>query len=257
VAEQDFLRFIDISKSFGDNVVFDHLKLGVMRGETIAILGGSGSGKSVLLRMLIGLMKPDSGEIWIAEQEIARMDEDQLLLVRRRISMLFQGGALFDSSTVEDNVSYPLRLQGAFSRQEIKERVRDRLEMVGMSRTEKMFPAELSGGMKKRVALARAIAADPEVLLYDEPTTGLDPPNTRRINDLIRAIQQRLHVTSLVVTHDLASAYAVADRMALITDRRIQAVLSPDEFRCSKSAPIREFVTAMPTTDQFWEKGAP
>jgi phospholipid/cholesterol/gamma-HCH transport system ATP-binding protein len=251
----EFIRFEDLSKAFEKNVVFERLFLSVARGETMAILGGSGMGKSVLLKILIGLMRPDSGEVFFDGQEISRLSESDLRHVRRRMSMLFQGGALFDSLSVEDNVAYPMRRRGGYTRDEIREHVHDRLATVGLSGTEKMLPIELSGGMKKRVALARAIAADPEVVLYDEPTSGLDPPNIRRIDDLIRTVQERMHVTSLVVTHDLASAYHVADRIALLGDHRIQAILPPEEFRRSDSARIREFVSAMPTTDQFWERG--
>jgi phospholipid/cholesterol/gamma-HCH transport system ATP-binding protein len=240
-----FIGFSDVKKAFGKKVIYEDLSLKVYRGETVAILGGSGSGKSILLKLLIGLVKSDAGSIRFDGQELTALGEDALLPVRRRISMLFQSGALFDSITVGENVAYPIREHLHLSEREIRERVAEKLRLVDLPGTESMRPSELSGGMRKRVAIARAIAADPEVLLYDEPTTGLDPITTRRINELILSIQQELKVTSLVVTHDLASAYMVADRMAMLSDKRILATLPVAEFRASREPAIQSFVTAM------------
>lgn len=234
-----------IGKAFGSRRIYEGLALCVQRGETLALLGGSGSGKSVLLKLLIGLIKPDTGSIVFDGQELVNLDEEALLPVRRRISMLFQGGALFDSISVGENVAYPLREHLKLSEKELAARVAEKLQLVGLPGIEQMRPAELSGGMRKRVAIARAIAADPEVLLYDEPTTGLDPINARRINELILAIQRDLHVTAIVVTHDMPSAFMVSNRMAMLSDRRIIATLPCEEFRRSEVPAIRDFVTAM------------
>lgn len=240
-----FIELRDVWKAFGSRRIYDGLTLSVQRGETLALLGGSGSGKSVLLKLIIGLLRPDQGSIRFDGQELANLDEEALLPVRRRISMLFQSGALFDSISVGENIAYPLREHLTLSEAEVAERVAEKLRLVGLPGIEEMRPAELSGGMRKRVAIARAIAADPEVLLYDEPTTGLDPINTRRINELILAIQRDLRVTAIVVTHDLPSAFMVSDRMAMLADRRIIATLGCDEFRSSPEPAIRDFVTAM------------
>lgn len=239
------IELTGIGKAFGSRRIYDDLALRVRRGETLALLGGSGSGKSVLLKLLIGLLKPDTGSIRFDGQELTSLDEDALLPVRRRISMLFQGGALFDSITVGENIAYPLREHLDLSEKELASRVAEKLQLVGLPGIQEMRPAELSGGMRKRVAIARAIAADPEVLLYDEPTTGLDPINARRINELILAIQRDLRVTSLVVTHDMPSAFMVSDRMAMLADLRIIATLPCDEFRRSQEPAIRDFVSAM------------
>jgi phospholipid/cholesterol/gamma-HCH transport system ATP-binding protein len=239
------IAFTQVRKAFGKNRIYEDLSLSVQKGETLTILGGSGTGKSVMLKLLIGLLKPDAGSICFDGQELVALDEAGLLPVRRRISLLFQSGALFDSLSVFENVAYPLREHLSLSEKEIAERVAEKLALVGLQGIQQMRPAELSGGMRKRVAIARAIAADPEVLLYDEPTTGLDPINARRINELILSIQRDLRVTSLVVTHDLASAFMVSDRMAMLSERRILAVLPAGEFRHSADPVIHSFVTAM------------
>lgn len=245
MTEPAFIQFNGVQKSFGKNQVFADLTLGVRKGETLCLLGCSGSGKSVMLKLIIGLLQTDAGSIWFDGQELTDLSEPALLPVRRRISMLFQGGALFDSLSVSENVAYPLRERGGLGDEEIAHVVAQKLALVGLPGIEEMRPSELSGGMQKRVALARAIVADPEVILYDEPTTGLDPINTRRINDLILSIQEKLRVTSVVVTHDLQSAFMVADRLAMLSDKRIAAVLPREEFRRSQITAIAEFVSAM------------
>ena len=241
-----FIQFSKVQKAFGPKSIYTDLTLSVQKGEVLTLLGASGAGKSVMLKLLIGLLEADAGAILVDGADVARFNEEQFLPVRRRISMLFQGAALFDSLSIGENVAYPLKVIGTFTPAQVKERVSDRLEMVGLPGIEDMKPADLSGGMRKRVGLARAIAGDPEMILYDEPTTGLDPLNTRRINELILSIQKRLKVTSLVVTHDLASAFMVSNRLAMLSEGKIIAELPRDEFRKSHEKAIEEFITAMP-----------
>jgi len=234
-----------LCKAFGPRTLFDELSLSIRRGETLTILGGSGSGKSVLLKTIIGLVEADRGSIVIDGQDLVPLSEGERVPLRRRVSMLFQGGALFDSLSVADNVAYPLRQQRRLAAGELAARVAESLAVVGLPDTEAMMPSELSGGMKKRVALARAIAAEPEIVLYDEPTTGLDPITTRRIDDLIRSVQERLGITSVVVTHDLPSAFLVSDRIAMLEGGRIRSIGEVDAFRRSEDPTIRAFLDAM------------
>ncbi|MDP8254318.1 MAG: ATP-binding cassette domain-containing protein [Candidatus Alcyoniella australis] len=236
------IRFEGVDKAFGSNVVYSGMSLTIRRGETITIIGGSGTGKSVMLKLLMGLMKPDAGSIWFKDQDIAAIDEDGLIAVRRQISMLFQGAALFDSMSVFDNIAYPLREHLKLPEEQIVQRVERDLEMVGLRGVGEMMPAELSGGMKKRVGLARAIAIEPDVILYDEPTTGLDPSNTRRINELIVQMQRKLGVTSIVVTHDMPSAFFVSNRIAMLWEHQIHSVQSIDEIERAGDPMIRSFV---------------
>jgi phospholipid/cholesterol/gamma-HCH transport system ATP-binding protein len=250
VTDGDFVRLEHVQKSFGEKRVFADLSLTVKRGEILTLLGGSGSGKSVTLKLLIGLLTADAGRIEVDGEDVAGFTDAQFLPVRRRISMLFQSAALFDSLSVGENVAYPLHVAGNFNPDEMRERVASRLEMVGLPGTENMKPSDLSGGMRKRVGLARAIVGDPEMILYDEPTTGLDPINTHRINELILSIQQRLKVTSLVVTHDLDSAFMVSNRLAMLSEGRILATLPKEEFGRSSQPAIREFINAMPSRAQ-------
>jgi len=235
----------DLAKSFGDKKIFDGVNLTVERGETLCILGGSGTGKSVLLKSLVGLIEVDRGQVLIEGQDLVPLDEEQRAPLRQRVAMVFQGGALFDSLTVGSNVAYGMVRRGKFPVAELADRVAHALELVGLPGNEKMMPADLSGGMRKRVALARAIAAEPDVLLYDEPTTGLDPINTRRINDLMRSVQERLKMTSILVTHDLPSAFMVSDRIAMLAEHHILVVETPDNFRRSKLETVRNFISAM------------
>jgi len=247
---EEFVRFVHVEKSFGDKRVYSDLTLDVRRGEVLTLLGGSGSGKSVALKLLIGLLPADAGRIEIDGTDVAGFSEEEFLPVRRRISMLFQSSALFDSLSVGENIAYPLGILGGFGAKETADRVAERLEMVGLPGIEEMMPSDLSGGMRKRVGLARAIVADPDMILYDEPTTGLDPVNTRRVNELILSIQERLHVTSLVVTHDLASAFMVSNRLAMLFDGHIVANLPPQEFGRSPERAIQEFIHAMPAVGE-------
>ncbi|HEX9948740.1 MAG TPA: ABC transporter ATP-binding protein, partial [Thermodesulfobacteriota bacterium] len=206
----------DLHKSFEGLRVLAGVDLDIRQGETITILGGSGTGKSVLLKLITGLEKPEKGTIKIDKRDITPLTEDEMVPIRRKIGMLFQGAALFDSLSAGENVAYPIREHFRLPEEEVQRIVREKLHLVGLDGVEEKMPAELSGGMKKRVGLARAIAIDPEIILYDEPTTGLDPANTQRINQLIVELQRILKVTSIVVTHDLDSAYQVTDRLALL-----------------------------------------
>jgi phospholipid/cholesterol/gamma-HCH transport system ATP-binding protein len=212
----------DLRKSYGPRNVLAGLDLSVARGESVVILGRSGSGKSVTLRLLVGLEPPDSGSIRIDGEEIVGLPERKLLGVRRRVAMLFQGGALFDSMSVRDNLAFPMREHGERSEERIDERVRELLAKVRLEGVEAKFPADLSGGMKKRAALARALALSPEAVLYDEPTTGLDPMTSASIARLIRETQAREGATSIIVTHDLALARTVADRLAFLDGGRFR-----------------------------------
>jgi len=216
-----FIRYRGLCKSFGDNAVLRGVDLDVREGETVVVLGGSGSGKSVLLRHTVGLHVPDRGEVWVDGAEISGLDEDELLPTRKKVGMLFQAGALFDSMTVVDNVAFALREHSGWDEERIQGRVGEVLSLVELENVEHLMPSDLSGGMRKRVALARAIVLAPRAILYDEPTTGLDPITANTINRLIRALQQRLGVTSIVVTHDIHSAFTVGDRIAFLHDGKI------------------------------------
>lgn len=243
-SSEPLIRFKGVNKAFGPKTIYQGLSLDIMRGETITILGASGSGKSVMLKMLIGLIEPDAGEILFDGNDIAKMEDQGLYEVRRRIAYLFQGAALFDSLTVGENVAYGLREQNwnTMSDQEIRARVAQSLEMVGLPGIEEMRPSDLSGGMKKRVGLARTLALQPEVILYDEPTTGLDPINTARINHLIVGIKRSLGLTSLVVTHDMGTAFTVSDRLVMVGKHRVLMKGTPDDFRRTENTYVRDFI---------------
>ena len=239
-----FIAYKDVYKSFGSKQVLNGVTLDITRGETVVILGGSGEGKSVLIRHTIGLHRPDSGEVWVDGTEISDFGEDGLMPVRRKIGMLFQGGALFDSMDVFENIAYSLREHTDMSEKEIAARVREVLDLVELDDVEQLTPSDLSGGMRKRVALGRAIAISPQGILYDEPTTGLDPITADAINKLIRSLQSALNVTSIVVTHDIQSAFTVGDRIAFLCGGRLEFVGSMEEARRSASGRLREFLTA-------------
>jgi phospholipid/cholesterol/gamma-HCH transport system ATP-binding protein len=231
-------------KSFNGKPVLQGVDFDVHEGETLVVLGGSGEGKSVILRHLNGLIAPDRGEVWIEGRSLSGLDENQLYDVRRKVAMVFQLGALFDSQTVYGNISYPLREHVTLSEPQIAARVAELLAMVDLKGTERLYPAELSGGMRKRVALARAIALEPRAVLYDEPTTGLDPIVTVHINGLIRGLQRRLGFTSVVVTHDLKSAFTVGDRFALLDHGRIRFSGTAQEVRNTRDELMQEFLKA-------------
>lgn len=224
-------------------MVYDDLNLTIERGESLTIIGGSGQGKSVMLKLLMGLLRVDQGKIFFEGRDITDLDEKGYADVRRRVGMLFQGSALFDSLSVAENVAYGLREHLRMSEREIGERVAESLEAVGLPGIEHMWPADLSGGMKKRVGLARAIAVHPEVLLYDEPTTGLDPINTTRINRLILRLKDRLNITTVVVTHDMHSAFKISDRMVMIHNGVVIFSGTPEEIRHAKDPMVENFVS--------------
>ena len=238
------IRFSHVKKRFGPKVIFTDLCIELRRGETTTILGASGSGKSVLLKMLIGLIPSDDGTIELDGRDIAHLDDGDYVDVRRRIAYLFQGAALFDSFSVGENVAYGLREQywKTMTEDEIQQRIAQSLEMVGLPGIQDMRPSDLSGGMKKRVGLARTLALHPEVILYDEPTTGLDPINTARINHLITGIQRALKITSVVVTHDMGTAFSVSDRIAMVGRGKIIAFGPKDEFKATRDEYVRDFI---------------
>ncbi len=244
MAEDTFVTFRGVKKRFGPKVVYRRLDLDVFRGEVLTIVGGSGVGKSVMLKMLIGLLEPDAGSIKFDGKEVTTMREDDLSVVRQRIAMLFQSGALFDSLSVGENVAYGLEehYRHKMSKKDVAERVAWALGLVDLPGIEEMRPADLSGGMRKRVALARAIAVQPEVLLYDEPTTGLDPINTARVNHLITGLQEKLNITSIVVTHDMKSAFAISDRIAMVHSGTIICHGTVDEFRAAEDPRVSDFI---------------
>lgn len=238
-----FVRFEDVHKSFGEKKVLGGISFDILRGETMVVLGGSGSGKSVLIRHIIGLHRPDRGHVFVDGEDIVDYDEEDLIPVRQKVAMLFQGSALFDSMNVLENVAYGLREHTDLDEGRIREIVRAKLALVGLEGVEDLMPAELSGGMKKRVALARSIAMDPRCILYDEPTTGLDPVTANTINELIRDLQRRIQVTSVVVTHDIASAFLVGDRIAYLYEGRMHFVGTVDEVKISREPRLRHFLS--------------
>ena len=237
------IEICDLDKSFGSRQVLRGIHLKVETGETLVIIGRSGCGKSVLLKHIIGIMKPDSGKIFIDGVNIFDLNEMALNHFRMQIGMLFQGAALFDSLTVRENVGFALDEHTKLEKTEIERRAKEKLRMVGLSGIEDLMPAELSGGMKKRVGLARAICTEPKIILYDEPTTGLDPITADSINGLILRMRERLRVTSIVVTHDMNSAYKLGSRIAMLYNGKIVGVGTPDEIRKSTDPLIQQFIT--------------
>ncbi|MBN2028991.1 ABC transporter ATP-binding protein [bacterium] len=228
--------------SFNSHVVLSHVDLTIENGDSIVIIGGSGCGKTVLLRSIIGLIKPDAGTIRVNGEEITRMDRKDLFRIRKKFGMLFQGAALFDSMTVEENIGLALKEHTDLSADEIQKRVQEKLNVVGLPGIEEKKPAELSGGMKKRVGLARALIMDPEFVLFDEPTTGLDPVMADAINHLIIETHRKFNITSIVVTHDMSSAYQIADRIAMLHDGRIIFSGPPSAIKKSELTIVKQFV---------------
>ena len=235
------IKIINVTKKFGAKVALRDINLEIADGETLAIIGGSGSGKSTLLRLMIGLIQPTSGEIWIGNDEISHMSEKKMMRVRLRMGMVFQYSALFDSMTVGDNVAFGLVEHTDFSAEKIQSIVREKLHQVGLEGVENRMPNELSGGMKKRVSLARAIAFGPEIIFYDEPSSGLDPITTNRIDELIIETQRALKVTSVVVTHDMVSACRIADRIAMVYNGELIAVDTVENFKKIQDPRVKEF----------------
>lgn len=244
---QIVIQFKDVTKAFGENVIYEHMDLEVRKGETFTIIGGSGLGKSVCLKMMIGLLRADSGQVLFGGEDVGALDDDGLRRVRRRVAYVFQGGALFDSMSVVDNIGYGLREhaedRAKLQDEEIRAKAKACIELVGLpADILDQFPASLSGGMRKRVALARSIALEPEVILYDEPTTGLDPKNIKKIGEMIRKLQNDLHVTSIVVTHDMPMARRVSDRVAMLYEHQFPFVGTVQQMWHSKHAEVRDFI---------------
>lgn len=249
-----------VSKSFAGRMVLDAMNLTIDQGETLVILGRSGCGKSVLLKHLIGLVRPDAGRIRVCGKDISTLDHKEKSALRMRFGMLFQASALFDSLTVGENVGFNLTEHTKLSPKSIRERTEEALELVGLKGIQDLRPSELSGGMKKRVALARAICMRPEILLYDEPTTGLDPITADAINDLIISLHDRLKVTSVAVTHDMTSAYKIGTRVAMMYHGRILVSGLPAEIRETQDPIVRQFITGSakgPMTDAAADDPAP
>lgn len=248
-ADKQMIEIRDLHKSFGSKVVLNGLSLIIRTGESLTIIGQSGTGKSVLLKHIVGLVLPDAGDILVEGQSVVHSKRKELYDIRKKFGVLFQGGALFDSMTVAENIGLGLRTHTKKSEAQIAERVAHCLELVSLPGTEKLKPAELSGGMKKRVGLARAIAMEPEYILYDEPTTGLDPITADTINDLIIRMNEELKVTTVVVTHDMVSAYKVSDRIVMIHEGKVIHSGTPEETRDSPIELVRKFVTGMAEED--------
>ena len=235
------IKIKNVSKYFGAKAALKNINLEISDGETLAIIGGSGSGKSTLLKLMIGLIQPSEGEIWIDRDEISHMNEDQITRIRLKMGMVFQYSALFDSMTVGENVAFGLVEHTNFDKNKIQKIVVEKLRQVGLEGVENLMPNELSGGMKKRVSLARAIAFEPSIIFYDEPSSGLDPIMTNKIDELIIETQKALKVTSIVVTHDMVSACRIADRIAMIYNGELIAVDNVENFKKIQDARVRAF----------------
>jgi len=246
----------NLYKQFGANQVLKGVNLEVEEGETIVIIGRSGCGKSILLKHIIGILDPDQGRVIVDGTDLATLQPQEMSQFRLKFGMLFQGAALFDSLNVAENVGFSLIEHSSMAEDEIQKKVQEKLGMVGLEGIERIMPSELSGGMKKRVGLARAICSDPKVILYDEPTTGLDPINADAINDLILEMQKKLKVTSIVVTHDMTSAYKVGDRIAMLYQGKIISIGTPDEIRNTSSAVVRQFISGSATGPITQEQNA-
>ncbi len=231
-----------VHKSLGSRQVLRGVSLNVAAGESVAIIGRSGTGKSVLLKHVVGLMVPDAGTVRVDGVDVPSLGTNDLLELRKMMGMLFQGGALFDSMSVGENVGLPLREHTKVDETQVELVVKEKLHLVGLEGVQDLRPSSLSGGMKKRAALARALALNPKIMLYDEPTTGLDPITSDLINRLIRRLQERLGITSIAVTHDMKSAYHIADRIAMLHEGRIHAVGTPAEIQSSTDPAVRQFI---------------
>jgi phospholipid/cholesterol/gamma-HCH transport system ATP-binding protein len=240
-----------VSKRFGRLVVLDDLSLSIEAGKCLVVIGASGTGKSVLLKHIVGLLRPDSGEVWYDGKRIDNLRERDLMTVRTDFGFLFQMGALFDSMTVEENVAFPINEHSDKTEDEARQIATQKLALVGLRESGRKLPAELSGGQRKRVALARAIALDPKVILYDEPTTGLDPIRSDVINELIVKLQKELKVTSIVVTHDMASAFKVADRIVMLHQGKIVFDGTPEEIRATKDPIVHHFVNGEASEEEL------
>lgn len=240
--KESIIKIRKLCKKFGNQEVLKELDLDIPKGMITVIIGRSGGGKSVLLKHIIGLLKPDSGEIYIDGIDIAKESDDKLNEVRKRFGMLFQEGALFDSMTIEENVAFPLTEHTKLSYKEIEERTKEVLAMVGLTGAEKKYPSEISGGMRKRAGLARAIIAKPDIILFDEPTSGLDPIMSAHIDNLIVEIQKRLNVTCIIISHDIQSTFRIAHKIAMLYDGKIIAEGTPEEMKTLDNPFLKQFI---------------
>jgi phospholipid/cholesterol/gamma-HCH transport system ATP-binding protein len=239
---EPLIRLVNVHKAFGPLKVLTGVSLELLAGQTTTVIGPSGTGKSVLLKLIVGLLKPDSGEVWYGKERVDQLDEQQIVQLRKKIGFLFQMGALFDSMNVRDNICFPLREHTKKSDAELNERCAKVLAMVGLPGLEEKMPADLSGGQRKRVGLARAIVLEPEFVLYDEPTTGLDPIRSDVINEVILALSRKFGITSLVVTHDMASASKISDRMVMLNEGKIIADAPAKKFPEIDNDVVRRFI---------------
>lgn len=240
--EKNLIEIHEVHKSFGNNHVLRGTNLKVKHGESMVVIGGSGTGKSVLIKCIIGILKPEQGGIYVSGREIGSLKEKELYELRKKFGMLFQAGALFDSMKVWENVGFGLIQHTKLSEKEVKEHAIEKLNLLGLYKIEDLIPSELSGGMRKRVSLARAIAMEPDILLYDEPTTGLDPIRADSINELIVEMREKIKVTSIAITHDMISAYKIGDRIAMLYQGKIIEVGTPDEIKKSKNEIVQQFI---------------
>lgn len=240
--EENIIKIRNLSKRFGSQEVLKELNLDIPRGQITVIIGRSGGGKSVLLKHIIGLLKPDSGEIYVDGIDIVKEDENNLNEIRKRFGMLFQEGALFDSMTIEENVAFPLVEHTKMSHKEIEERTKEVLALVGLTGAEKKYPSEISGGMRKRAGLARAIIANPDIILFDEPTSGLDPIMSAHIDSLIVDIQKKLNVTCIIISHDIQSTFRIAHKIAMLYEGKIIAEGTPEVMRTLDNPYLRQFI---------------
>ncbi len=243
------IRLVDVHKAFGDKRVLTGFSLDVMEGETVVIIGYSGTGKSVAIKHIVGLLEPDEGEVWVDGLSVPQLSRRDLYALRARIGYVFQFAALFDSLSIGENVAMGLRKQSALSEAEVAERVHEALDLVDLPDVAEQFPAELSGGMRKRVGIARAIALRPKYLLYDEPTTGLDPVTSAVIDQLMLRMQRQLGVTSIVITHDMRSAYTVGTRIAMLYDGQVRQVGTVEEIRGTRDPVVRQFIEGRASLD--------
>ena len=243
------IRLIDVYKAFGPKRVLEGFTLDVAEGETMVIIGYSGTGKSVAIKHIVGLLEPDSGEVWVDGLEVPKLSRRELYQLRARIGYVFQFAALFDSLSIGENVAMGLRKQQELSEEEIRRRVHEALDLVDLPDVAERFPAELSGGMRKRVGIARAIALRPKYILYDEPTTGLDPVTSAVIDQLMVRMREKLGVTSIVITHDMRSAYTVGSRIAMLYQGRVRQVGTVEEIRHTMDPVVRQFIDGRPTLE--------
>lgn len=244
-----------VYQTFGSRQILKDVSLTVKDGETMVILGASGSGKSTLLKLIIGLLTPTSGEVLMDGKDMGRLSEEELNKARRNMGFVFQYSALFDSMNVKENVAFGLRMHTKLPEEEIDRIVKEKLHLVGLDGIENLMPSSLSGGMKKRVSLARAIALEPKIILYDEPTAGLDPIRSTDISLLIKHTQKALHATSVVVTHDLKSAEMIADRMAFLYKGSFLAIGRPEDLKASEDERVRQFMEGLPSDPDFLKEG--